>query len=104
MTPIIWISTDSRIPQSSVSYAEENQVKVSQAHTIANIAIRKATNPLRKWPDTVACANAAPARLNDTTIVRSYSSSSVLATRCSSRVSRPRIGTRPWGRSLTTAA
>ena len=49
-TPTIWTIVVIRKNQSSVSYAEANQVKLIQAQQIANIANAKPPIPLPRWP------------------------------------------------------
>ncbi len=95
MTPNICTIVASRKTQSSVSYADANQVKLIQAHDTAYVAKAKPITPSQTWSWARKLASSSAATPNPMTNVRSKSSSSGVAARCTSCGSRPRIVIRP---------
>ncbi len=81
----------SRKIQSSVSYAEANQVKLIHAQETANVAKQKPTIPSLTWSSASAWASWSAAAPKAMTKVRSKSSSSGVAARPLSCGSRPTI-------------
>ena len=91
ITPTIWTIVVSRYNQSSVSYALANQLKFIHAHHTTNVANANPTRPEPMWFCESERANSEAAVPNATTNVKSKSNSKGVATRNSSRGSRPDI-------------
>ena len=92
ITPTICIIVSSRYTQSSVSYAEANQLKPTQAQHTKSVAHRKPVRPAATCPSASRWASSDAATPNATTKVRSKSNSRGVATRWGSSGSRPDIG------------
>ncbi len=108
MTPNICTIVISRKIQSSVSYADANQVKLIHAQETENAAKANPRMPSATWSWAREWASASAATPKAITKVRSKSSSRGVAARCAWCGSRPRMATRPcrvlsgMGRSLGT--
>src|ERR1700733_15050617 len=90
-TPTICSIVVSRYTQSSVSYAEANQLKLIHAQLTEKVANEKPASPAPMWLLTSMCANSDAATPKATTNVRSNSSSNGVAARCGGGGSRPDI-------------
>ena len=90
--PPIWTRVMTRYNQSSLSYADANQVKFSQPHQTAKNAITKLPTAPQPWWWPIWSARPIEASDTATTKVRSKKSSSGVAARCDSCGSRGRIG------------
>src|ERR1700730_10681063 len=72
-TPTICSIVVSRYTQSSVSYAEANQLKLIHAQHTENVANTKPASPAPTWPDASMCASCDAATPKAMTNVRAKS-------------------------------